>query len=93
MTEDRICHFCGGPLTEEEMCQWCGFTAQAKNQLDGTLPYGTHLDIYRIGDVIDVDGESTSYMAYDTVSQRKVIINEFLRKIGLVKTGYMKLDN
>ncbi|MBQ5325990.1 MAG: protein kinase, partial [Oscillospiraceae bacterium] len=78
MSQEHNCIFCGGPLTEETVCQWCGFDVQPTQQLEGTLPYGTKLHNYVIGNVMAVDGESVSYMAYDTVAQRKVTVKEFL---------------
>ncbi len=78
MTQDKSCIFCDGPVTDGEVCQWCGFSQQTEQSLPGILPYGTKLDGYVVGDVATMDGESTSYMAYDTANQRKVILKEFL---------------
>ena len=71
------CIFCGSELTED-VCSWCGFSQTAAAQLTGILPFGTDVNGYVIGDVIDMDGESTSYIAYDTENQRKVVVKEFL---------------
>ena len=71
------CIICGSEITQDS-CSWCGFSQQPKAQLPGTLEYGTNVNGYVVGDVLDMDGESTSYLAYDTANQRKVILKEFL---------------
>ena len=77
MTTEKQCIFCGSELTDDN-CRWCGLSQQAKAELSGTLPFGTNINGYIVGDVTNMDGESTSYMAYDTASQRKVVLKEFL---------------
>lgn len=78
MTQENSCIFCKGPLSDSDVCSWCGFSQQGKADIPGTLAYGTKVDIYIVGDVITMDGESSSYSAYDTQSRRKVILKEFL---------------
>lgn len=77
MSSEKKCVFCGSELSED-ICKWCGFPQQPKAQLPGTLEYGTDVNGYIAGDVIDMDGESTSYLAYDSANQRRVILKEFL---------------
>ncbi len=77
MTQEKSCIFCQGPLSDD-VCGWCGFAQRPKSQIPGTLDYGTAVDVYITGDVITMDGESSSYLAYDTQNQRKVILKEFL---------------
>jgi len=72
------CIFCGRQLNNEEKCVWCGFTQQPKETIAGTLPYGTKLGNYVIGYVTAMDGESTTYFSFDTQSQKRVVIKEFL---------------
>ena len=71
------CMFCGSELTAD-VCRWCGFSAESKGQLPGTLAYGTDVNGYIAGDVADMDGESTTYYAYDNSTQTKVLLKEFL---------------
>jgi len=78
MSTEKTCIFCAGPLADDDVCSWCGFSQTTGRQLPGTLSYGTKADVYVVGDVLTMDGESTSYMAYDTENQRKVILKEFL---------------
>ncbi len=78
MSQEKNCIFCAGPITEGDICTWCGFDQRSEKTIPGTLDYGTKLNMYTVGDVIAVDGESTSYMAYDTQSETKVILKEFL---------------
>lgn len=72
------CIFCGRQLNNEDLCPWCGFSQNHESSIPGTLSYGTKIRNYVIGNVISVHGESTSYMAFDTNTQQKVVIKEFL---------------
>ncbi len=71
------CIFCGGQLNDEKICAWCGFSQKPEETIPGTLSYGTIIRNYIIGNIISVDGESTSYMAFDVNTQKKVVIKEF----------------
>ena len=71
------CKFCKGQLNSEEKCVWCGFVHNSKEAIPGTLSYGTKLKNYVLGDVVSVDGESTTYIAFDTNTQQKVFVKEF----------------
>ena len=72
------CRFCKGQLNNEEKCVWCGFLQNGREAIPGTLSYGTKIKNYVLGDVVAVDGESTTYMAFDTNTQQKVFVKEFL---------------
>ena len=72
------CKFCKGQLNNEEKCVWCGFLQNSRDVIPGTLSYGTKIKDYILGDVIAVDGESTTYLAFDTAKQQRVFIKEFL---------------
>ncbi len=71
------CKFCGSELSGE-VCSWCGFPVCSQQGLPGVLGYGTVLKDYVVGDVIDMDGESTSYQAYSRATQTKILVKEFL---------------
>ena len=77
MSSEHKCIFCGSDTTDD-VCAWCGFSQQPKAQFPGTLEYGSNIGAYVVGDVVDMDGESTSYQAFDTTTQTKVIVKEFL---------------
>ena len=72
------CIFCNGQLNNSDKCVWCGFEQKGKEAIPGTLPYGTKVKNYVIGDVFAVSGESTTYIAFDTATQQKVLVKEFL---------------
>ena len=72
------CMFCNGQLNNSQKCVWCGFLQESKNDIPGTLSYGTKVKNYVLGDVLAVDGESTTYLAFDTSTQQKVFVKEFL---------------
>lgn len=72
------CIFCERQLNNEEKCVWCGFPQKEREAIPGTLSYGTKLKDYVLGNVAEVDGESTTYIAFDKTIQKKVLIKEFL---------------
>lgn len=72
------CIFCERQLNSEENCVWCGFPQKPRETIPGTLSYGTKIKDYVIGNVISVDGESTTYLAFDKTIQQKVVVKEFL---------------
>ena len=78
MSSEQKCIFCGSEITDNQPCSWCGFSQEEKGHLPGTLAFGTDVNGFVVGDVVDMDGESTSYLAYDRDAQRKVILKEFL---------------
>ncbi len=72
------CRFCGGQLNNQDKCVWCGFSQDGRKFIPGTISYGTKLGRYVIGEVKTADGESTVYDAFDTQTQQRVCIKEFL---------------
>ncbi|MBR2502928.1 MAG: protein kinase, partial [Oscillospiraceae bacterium] len=72
------CIFCERQLNNEEKCVWCGFPQKEREAIPGTLSYGTKLKDYVLGNVTEVDGESTTYIAFDKTIQKKVFVKEFL---------------
>ena len=77
MSSENKCIFCGSEAVDG-FCSWCGFAQQPKAQFPGTLEYGSKIGAYVVGEVVDMDGESTTYQAFDTVTQTKVLVKEFL---------------
>ncbi len=71
------CIFCNSEI-EGNYCPNCGFSQEGGEHLPGTLRFGSSLRDYILGDIISVDGESTSYLAYDRLNKNKVIVKEFL---------------
>ncbi len=78
MSSELKCVFCGSEIKDSRVCSWCGFPSEAKTHLPGTLVFGTEINGYIVGDVLDMDGESTSYLAYDRQTQKKIVLKEFL---------------
>lgn len=73
-----VCVFCGRQLNNDDRCMWCDFPVKNEKEIVGTLPYGTHLKEYVVGNVVNVNGESTTYLSYNTKTEKKVLIKEFL---------------
>ena len=72
------CIFCGRQLNNSDKCVWCGFSQKEREDIPGTLSYGTKLRSYVIGNVFSIDGESITYFAFDTSRQKTVLLKEFL---------------
>ncbi len=78
MPQNDTCAFCGQELDGADICPNCGFAREGKGHIPGTLEYAANVDIYTVGGVTAVDGESTSYSAYDKKAGKRVILKEFL---------------
>lgn len=73
-----LCMGCMAEIGRNTTCPYCGFDT-AKKQRSPFLPYSTVVGgRYLVGKVIDINGESTSYIGYDRVQNKKVVIKEFL---------------
>ncbi len=73
-----LCMGCMKDIGDEKICPECGFDNNEK-QPEPFLGFNTKIkDRYIIGRGIDTNGESTRYLGYDTQTQEKVIVREFL---------------
>lgn len=73
-----LCMGCMAEIGRNTTCPYCGFDT-AKKQRSPFLPYSTVVGgRYLVGKVIDINGESTSYIGYDRVQNKKVVVKEFL---------------
>ncbi len=77
MKKENICIFCEKELNNENKCEWCNFSNDETQNMKGALSYGTIIDNFVIGEVIDFTGEGFSYLSYDRNTQTKVVIKEF----------------
>lgn len=73
-----LCMGCMAEIGRNTTCPYCGFDT-SKKQRSPFLPYSTVVGgRYLVGKVIDINGESTSYIGYDRVQNKKVVVKEFL---------------
>lgn len=73
-----LCMGCMAEIGRNTTCPYCGFET-AKKQSSPFLPYSTVVGgRYLVGKVIEINGESTSYIGYDRVQNKNVIVKEFL---------------
>ena len=79
MERFNLCYGCMEPLTENaEVCPGCGYHMGAPH-LPSYLEPGTMLnDRYMVGKLRSFNGESASYIAFDTITESKVIISEYM---------------
>lgn len=73
-----LCMGCMREIGDQVICPSCGFD-NSKGQHSPFLPYGTILHgRYIVGSVIDTNGESSRYIAFDKQTGDVVIVCEFL---------------
>lgn len=79
-----LCMGCMREIGDNTLCPSCGFD-NSKEQTAPFLPYGTLLQgRYITGSVMETNGESTRYMAFDKQTGDVVILCEFL-PVGLFR--------
>lgn len=73
-----LCMGCMAEIGRNTTCPYCGFKTTEK-QRSPFLPYSTIIGgRYLVGRVIEINGESTSYIGYDRVQNKIIMIKEFL---------------
>ncbi len=83
MKKENVCIFCEKELKDNK-CEWCDFSNEKIENVKGALSYGTILDNFIIGEVVNFNGEGFEYLAYDRLTQTKVVIKEFF-PVSLLK--------
>ena len=79
MERFNLCYGCMNPLEEEtEICPECGYHVGAPHLPSYLAPGITLNDRYIIGKLKSYNGESADYIAYDTITESKVIIKEYM---------------
>lgn len=74
----NLCYGCMEPSTGEAVCPHCGYVKDSP-YLPSYLAPGTKLnDQYIVGKLKSYNGESAVYIGFDTVTQTKVIIKEYM---------------
>lgn len=78
MSDQKLCFGCMNPLgSDERVCAHCGYEQNATT-LANYLKPGTLLhERYLIGKMLDANGESVTYIGYDTSVNCKVRIREY----------------
>ena len=78
MRELNLCYGCMEPLDGEAVCPHCGYE-QNTACLANYLKPGTILhERYLIGKALESNGEGVTYLAYDTSTDCKVLVREYL---------------
>ncbi|MGN1051061.1 MAG: PASTA domain-containing protein [Acutalibacteraceae bacterium] len=79
-----LCYGCMKEIGDKKICPKCGYNNE-RRQEKPLLPYGTELkQRYIVGKFIDTNGESTIYLGFDKVENKKVVVREFF-PIGLAE--------
>lgn len=75
----NLCYGCMEPIDENAaVCPECGYHMNAPH-LPSYLAPGTMLnDRYMVGKLLAYNGESASYIAFDTITESKVVIREYM---------------
>lgn len=80
MGEFNLCYGCMEPkdCDENGVCRNCGFNENAPS-LPSYLAPGVMLrDRYVVGKLLSYNGESANYIGFDTITQSKVVIKEYM---------------
>lgn len=80
MSEYNLCYGCMNPKDTDEcgICKLCGYNESAPH-LPSYLAPGTVLnERYIVGKLRSYNGESASYMGFDTITESKVTIREYM---------------
>ena len=73
-----LCMGCMAEIGRYTTCPHCGFKTSEK-QRSPFLPYSTIIGgRYIVGKIIEINGESTSYIGFDRVQRRVIKLREFL---------------
>lgn len=79
MERFNICYGCMNPLDEgAEICPDCGYRVGAPHLPSYLAPGVTLNDRYLVGKLKSYNGESASYIAFDTITESKVLIKEYM---------------
>ncbi|MBR4097094.1 MAG: PASTA domain-containing protein [Oscillospiraceae bacterium] len=75
----NLCYGCMSPIEEgTEICPECGYHVGAPHLPSYLAPGITLNDRYIIGKLKSYNGESADYIAYDTITESKVIVKEYM---------------
>ncbi|MGN0554250.1 MAG: serine/threonine protein kinase, partial [Oscillospiraceae bacterium] len=80
MSEFNLCYGCMNPNDDAEggVCKICGYNENAP-YLPSYLAPGVMLrDRYVVGKLLSYNGESANYIGFDTITQSKVVIKEYM---------------
>lgn len=80
MGEFNFCYGCMNPKDSDDngVCRICGFDENAPS-LPSYLAPGVMLrDRYVVGKLLSYNGESANYIGFDTITQSKVVIKEYM---------------
>ncbi|MGN0602755.1 MAG: PASTA domain-containing protein [Oscillospiraceae bacterium] len=80
MGEFNLCYGCMNPKdnVEDGICKICGYNENAP-YLPSYLAPGVMLrDRYVVGKLLSYNGESANYIGFDTITQNKVVIKEYM---------------
>ncbi len=76
--ELNLCYGCMEPKSNDFICSSCGYNHNAPC-LPSYLPPGTMLnERYYVGKLKSYNGESANYLGFDTITQTKVLIKEYM---------------
>lgn len=74
----KICLGCMMPKTEEDTCPYCGYQHDSP-YLPMYIAPGTVLnERYLVGKLLKYNGEGANYIAYDIVTNRRVLVKEYM---------------
>ncbi len=78
MDLDSLCMGCMGQKGNQDVCSSCGWNADSPPESPLHLPFGTLLnEKYLLGRVLGQGGFGITYLAFDTLLERKLAVKEY----------------
>ena len=74
---NNLCMGCMKDKGKSEICPFCGYSDDAQFYSSYLAPHTLINERYIIGVVISYNGESVTYLGYDTISDKKVKVTEY----------------
>ncbi len=79
MERFNLCYGCMNPLEEDtEICPECGYRMGTPHLPSYLAPGVTLNDRYLVGKLKSYNGESANYIAFDQITESKVIVKEYM---------------
>ncbi len=78
MEDIKLCMGCMNELDENGKCRFCKYDENVPHQPQFLAPHTLLDERYILGRVLSFNGESVSYMGYDSIAKCKVVVREYM---------------
>lgn len=78
MSEFNLCYGCMNPKSDGNICEICGYDENSPVLPSYLVPGVMLRDRYIVGKLLSYNGESANYIGFDTITQSKIVIKEYM---------------